>query len=59
MKKDKKKIIAELKQLNCVGDDKCRTTIDIEKIDENGKPIIVKKQVQAFKNLKLKIVIAE
>jgi len=59
LKKDKKKIIAELKQLNCVGDDKCRTTIDIEKIDENGKPIIVKKQVQAFKNLKLKIVIAE
>lgn len=52
LKKDKKKITAELKQLDCVGDDKCRTTI--EKINENGE--ISKKQVQAFKKLKLRVV---
>lgn len=55
LKKDKKKITAELKQLNCVGDDKCRTTIEV--VNEKGekKP----KQVQAFKNLKLKEIVHE
>ena len=49
---DKKKITAELKQLGCVGDDKCRTTITYTD-DKNVKK---SKQVQAFKCLKLKTI---
>jgi len=47
---DKKKIINELKELGCVGNDKCRTTV--ETTNEEGK--VIKKQVQAFKGLKQK-----
>lgn len=52
---DKKKITAELKQLGCVGNDKCRTTIKYK--DDKG--IEKSKQVQAFKGLKLKVAIDE
>jgi hypothetical protein len=55
LKKDKKKIIAELKQLNCVGGDTCKITI--QKENENGE--MKSKQVPAFKNLKLKEVVHE
>jgi hypothetical protein len=54
VKGDKKKIIAELKQLGCVGDDKCRVTIKYKDGDDEKT-----KQVQAFKGLKLKVVINE
>jgi len=48
LKKDKTKIKAELKQLNCVGGDTCKITI--EKLNDEGETI--KKQIPAFKNLK-------
>lgn len=50
LKMDKKKIIAELKQMGCVGDDKCRTIVEIV---EDG--VEIKKQVQAFRGLVLKV----
>jgi len=50
IKADQKKIKAELRELGCVGDDKCRTTVKYT--DENGMPQT--KQVQAFKGLVLK-----
>ena len=43
---DKKKMIEELKQMGCVGDLKCRTTIT----DKDGKKI----QVVAYKGMKIK-----
>jgi hypothetical protein len=52
IKKDKKKITAELKQLDCVGGDTCKITIQ----KENDKGEITKKQVPAFKKLKLRVV---
>ena len=48
---DKKKITAELKQIGCVGDCNCKTTVVIGESD--GKKIT--KQVQTFKGLKLKM----
>jgi hypothetical protein len=51
LKADKKKILAELKQLDCVGDCNCKTTI--ETYNESGE--IIKKRVQAFRGLKLKV----
>ena len=48
---DKKKILEELKQMGCVGNNDCKTTIT--KKDENGKEI--KSQQRAFKGLKIKI----
>lgn len=57
IKKDKKKILAELKQLGCVGDDKCRTTVEIEIEKENGEKEKKSKQIQAFKNIKLRTIV--
>jgi hypothetical protein len=51
LKKDKKKIKAELKQLGCIGGDTCKITID--SVNDEGE--ITKKQIPAFKNLKLKL----
>ena len=50
IKADQKKIVAELRELGCVGDCNCKTTI--EYIDDKG--VEKKKQVQAFKRLTLK-----
>lgn len=50
LKMDKKKIIAELKQMGCVGDSKCRTSIEVV---EDG--VKITKQVQAFQGLVLKV----
>ena len=41
--------------MDCVGDDKCRTNIEI--VDDDGTTKT--KQVQAFKKLKLKAVIVD
>ena len=49
---DKKKIINELKQLGCVGDCNCKTTITYKVGDEEKT-----KRVQAFKCLKLKVIV--
>ena len=51
LKKDKKKITAELKQLDCIGGDTCKITIQ----KENDKGEMTKKQVPAFKKLKLRV----
>jgi hypothetical protein len=50
IKGDKKKILAELKQIGCVGDNNCKTTVKF--IDEKGEE--KSKRVHAFKRLKLK-----
>lgn len=48
--KDKKKILAELKQLNCIGNDNCKMRIQYEEAPGEMK----EKQVRAFKGLILK-----
>jgi len=51
---DKKKIVNELKQLGCVGDCNCKTTIKYKIGDEEKT-----KRVQAFKGLKLKVIVED
>jgi len=55
IKADKKKIIAELKQIGCVGDCNCKTTVTFK--DDKGND--TSKQVQAFRGLKLKVLEVE
>jgi hypothetical protein len=55
IKGDKKKILAELKQIGCVGDNNCKTTVKV--VDEDGKEVA--KRVHAFKGLKIKTALVE
>ena len=55
IKGDKKKILAELKQIGCVGTNDCKTSVKM--VDDDGKEVT--KRVHAFKGLKLKIVAVE
>lgn len=49
--KDKKKITAELRDMDCIGSKDCK--IGIEFVDEDG--VTKKKQISAFRGLKLKV----
>jgi hypothetical protein len=53
IKADQSKIKFELKELDCIGDNKCRTTIPTGEKDKDGKELT--KQVQAFKGMKIKV----
>lgn len=56
--KDKKKIIDELRQLECVDPkDKCRMTVEYNDIDDKGKKVVLKKQVQAFYKIKRRVAV--
>jgi hypothetical protein len=53
IKADQSKIKFELKELDCIGDNKCRTTILTGEKDKDGTELT--KQVQAFKGMKIKV----
>ena len=53
IKADQSKIKFELKELDCIGNDNCKTTILTGEKDKDGTPL--SKQVRAFKGMKIRV----